>query len=175
MHEHYYESIQEMFRVGMSRTIPELEGAPLGLLSINLGAGTKKIVPADPIPLDQPEWDAIDPIPFGDGSVGTIHAYHFLEHLSGEEVVCVLGECQRVLAPGGVMNIVVPYYNSQLQAQSLDHRHAFCEETWRSTFEEDTFNIPGAPKEGWKFRIGLNVIIGIAERNLCLMTQLIRV
>jgi putative multiple sugar transport system substrate-binding protein len=61
-----------------------------------------------------------------------------------------------------------------LQAQSLDHRHAFCEETWRSTFNEDTFDIPGAPKEGWKFEIGLNIIIGIAERNLCLMTQLVR-
>lgn len=177
MSDFFYPSIQAMFAVGMSRTIPDLVMPPQDLLSINLGAGKKKVVPGEPIPLDYPVWDAEDPsmwIPFHDASIGTIHAYHFLEHLSGGAVVRVLAECQRVLAPGGVMNIVVPYYNSQLMSLSVDHKTAFCEDTLKNLFTDDYWDYPGAPTGGWRLRIGLNVIIGIVERNLCLMTQLIR-
>ena len=73
-------------------------------------------------------------IPYPDGSVAVIHAYHFLEHL--EKPVAMLAECQRVLRPGGVMNIVVPYYTSQMMAHDLTHRHAFCEDTWKITFQQ---------------------------------------
>ena len=71
------------------------------------------------------------------------------------------------------MNIVVPYYSSQMMAHDLTYRHAFCEETWRIIFRNPYYKQAGSPEE-WKFDVGLNVIIGIVERNLCLMTQLIR-
>lgn len=174
MSDFFYPSIQAMFGIGMSRDIPEMAVPPLGLPSINLGAGKKKVVPGDPIPLDYPDWDATDPMPFVDGSVGTIHAYHFLEHLNGEDVICVMAEAQRVLAPGGVMNIIVPYYNSQLMALSVDHKTAFCEDTLKNLFTDDYWDYPGTPAGGWRLQIGLNIIIGIVERNLCLMTQLVR-
>lgn len=174
MYDFCYDSIQEMFSVGMSRDLPAMAVPPFGLLSLNLGAGKKKVVPGDPIPLDHPDWDATDPMPFVDGSVGTIHAYHFLEHLNGEDVICVMAEAQRVLAPGGVMNIVVPYYSSQLMALSVDHKTAFCEDTLKNLFTDDYWDYPGTPAGGWRFKIGLNVIIGIVERNLCLITQLVR-
>ena len=72
------------------------------------------------------------------------------------------------------MNIVVPYYTSQMMAHDLIHKQAFCEETWRNTFENEYYKLADAPEEGWKLKARLNIIIGIYERNLCLMTQLVR-
>jgi hypothetical protein len=78
-------TIQDLFRVGMNRILPDLHDGPEGPM-LNLGPGTSawpnKIIP-NSIGLDLPEWNAeTDRIPFDDETVGTIHAYHFLEHLS---------------------------------------------------------------------------------------------
>jgi SAM-dependent methyltransferase len=164
-------TIQYLFRIGMDRQVPTvIDYSALDGVKLNLGAGNK-IFP-DAIPLDLPKWNAdTDPIPYPDESVSVIHAYHFLEHI--EKPVAMLAECQRVLRPGGVMNIVVPYYTSQMMAHDLTHRHAFCEETWKITFRNPYYKVSGSPEE-WKWDVGLNIIIGIVERNLCLMTQLIR-
>ena len=160
-------SIQDFFQLGMARFIPALVEPPQGL-AINLGAGNKHI--PGTVALDLPEWDAdTEPIPYGDEIVACIHAYHFLEHV--EDPIDMLREMQRVLVPGGVANIVVPYYNSQMQHQDLHHKNWFCEETWRVTFANPYYSQDGA---GWRLRVGLNIIIGAVERNLCLMTQLIK-
>lgn len=115
-------------------------------------------------------WDANeDPtIPYKDESYDVVHAYHFLEHL--DTPVHVLQECQRILRSGGHMNIVVPYYNSQLQCSCFEHKSFFSEEVWEHLFEKN------CNKFGykWEFQVGTNIIIGIVERNLCLMTQLIK-
>jgi hypothetical protein len=164
-------TIQDLFRVGMDREIPAVvDYNKLDGIKLNLGAGNK-VIPGT-VGLDLPEWDGdTDPIPYPDGAVAVIHAYHFLEHLVNP--VKMLTECQRVLRPWGVMNIVVPYYTSQMMAHDLTHKHAFCEETWKTTFRNPYYTQAGSP-EKWKWEIRLNVIIGIVERNLCLMTQLIR-
>jgi len=158
----------------MDRVLPDLEECDQGL-TLNLGCGWakgNKYIPGA-IGLDLPDWDANTmPIPYPDASVGTIHAFHFLEHV--DNVLYLLAECQRVLMVGGVMNIVVPYYSSALQAQDFTHRRAFCEDTWKTNFANAYYHQPGAIEQ-WKFRVGLNIIIGIVERNLCLMTQLIKV
>jgi SAM-dependent methyltransferase len=164
-------TIQDLFRVGMDRDIPAvIDYNALDGLKLNLGAGNKKIPGA--VALDLPEWDADrDPIPYPDGAVAVIHAYHFLEHV--QDPVKMLAECQRVLRPGGLMIIVVPYYTSQMMAHDLTHKHAFCEETWKITFRNPYYKQAGSPPE-WKFEVRLNLIIGIVERNLALVTQLIR-
>ena len=156
----------------MARPIPDvIDYSKLDGVKLNLGCGNK-IIP-DTIGLDLPEWDGDKPkIPYSNGEVAVIHAYHFLEHL--QDPIAMLAECQRVLKPGGLMNIVVPYYTSQMMAHDLTHRHAFCEETWRNTFKNTYYRLAGSPDEGWQFEVGLNIIIGIVERNLCLLTQLIR-
>lgn len=47
-------------------------------------------------------------LPWPDASAGAIYSSHTLEHLDREEGERFLRECARVLAPGGVLRIVVP-------------------------------------------------------------------
>lgn len=165
------EPFQAMFYLGMDRTIPNIWQPPSQAFgtAFNLGSGSKVIPGA--IPLDYPQWDADrDLIPAMANSVTMIHAYHFLEHV--RDPIRVLQECQRVLVPGGVINIVVPYYNAQIAAQDLDHKHQFCEQTWQILFANPYYD---KNKIEWKLRVHFNLICGIVERNLCLMTQLVKV
>jgi SAM-dependent methyltransferase len=161
---------RSMFYLGMDRILPMICHAPSrenGKV-LNLGAGSK-IIPGA-IPIDYPQWDAdYEPIPYDTESCVLIHAYHFLEHI--KDPIKVLRECQRVLVPGGVMNIVVPYYNASIAAMDLDHKHQFNEDTWKTLFSNQYYS---KNHEGWSFRVHFNLICGIVERNLCLMTQLVK-
>jgi SAM-dependent methyltransferase len=149
--------IQELFRLGMDRPILPLQSMGEGLV-INVGAGNKQIPGTKGV--DYPDWDADSmPLPFSDGSVFGIHAYHFLEHVKNP--VAVLMEFQRVLKSGGLVNVVVPYYTSQMSAQDLDHKTRWCEETWRVLFRNPYYNKNGFI---WEFEIGTNLIIGTVER-----------
>lgn len=161
-------TISDLFHIGMAREINE----PLskeGGIQLNVGAGNyKKIIGA--IPLDYPEYDAEnDCLPYEDNTVDVIHAYHFLEHISNPKFF--LKEAERVLKVGGYINIVVPYYNSSLYASCLDHKTMFNERTWNNTFNQYSYN---NGTDNWKFKEHLNIIIGIEERNLALMTQLVK-
>jgi len=158
-------NFQSFFFQAMDRYVPELYQTVPGL-SLNLGAGNKHIPGA--YSLDYPEWDADkEPIPYSDNTISSIYAYHFLEHC--KDPVKVLLECQRILIKGGIMNICVPYYTSQMQAHDLDHKHTFCEDTWKILFNNPYYD---KNRINWKFKIGFNMVCGIVERNLCLLTQL---
>ena len=52
--------------------------------------------------------DVRKPLPFPEGSISEIYTAHMLEHLYFTEALRVLKECHRVLAPGGVLRVVVP-------------------------------------------------------------------
>ncbi len=52
--------------------------------------------------------DVRKPFPFSDGSVTAVYASHVLEHLYREEGQRLIAESFRVLAPGGILRIVVP-------------------------------------------------------------------
>lgn len=160
---------QDFFKMGMARDIPALIPHPQGLV-LNIGAGNKQI-PGTQV-LDWPQWNAeTDPIPHFDGTVDGIYAFHFLEHLHNP--VAFLADCQRVLKPGGVMNICVPYYNSNMAHQDLDHKSWFTENTWQNTFNNPYYDKTSKFVE-WEFDIGFNIIVGIVERNTCLLTQLLK-
>ncbi len=48
------------------------------------------------------------PLPYADSSVDFIYSSHTLEHLRREDGLKLMGECARVLKPGGTVRIVVP-------------------------------------------------------------------
>ena len=52
------------------------------------------------------------PLPFPEGSADAVYASHVLEHLYREEGQQLIRDCFRVLAPGGVIRIVVPDVNA---------------------------------------------------------------
>jgi SAM-dependent methyltransferase len=162
--------INELFKLGMKRDIPRL--VPTGEVMLNLGSGNS---PMDwCYNLDLPMWNATtDALPFEDASVDTIFAFHFFEHLTGAHAIRLLRECERVLKPEGTINIVVPHRLSQMQWQDLDHKSVWCEETFRNLFSTPYYNLNR--EEPWHLSVNTNIIIGINERNLALMTQLVKV
>ena len=162
-------SIVEMVRLSLANPaitdwLPDSPGPTL-----NIGHGEKYIDGAEH--LDLPEWDAeTDPIPCADESFQTIYAIHFLEHIT--RPVEMLREFQRVLRVGGHLNIALPYYSTQGAIHDLDHKGSmWCEETWRHTFANPYY---AKDHDGWQFEISANFIMGILERNVLLITQLIK-
>jgi ubiquinone/menaquinone biosynthesis C-methylase UbiE len=165
-------SIQDLFKIGMSREIPELlDNDNPRAKQINVGAGTYKILyGAEPI--DFPKWDARNmEMPYENESVDVIHCYHFLEHMDGETAVKVLKEFERILEVGGHANIVVPYYNSHLQAKCLDHKSMWNESTWDNLFNQYSYDNGSGE---WKLKVHTTFIMGVEEKNLALLTQLVK-
>lgn len=162
-------NVVQFFELGMDRLVPTFENhQPSDGPIVNLGIGTKPL-PYGTISIGMPKWNAeIDPLPFGDGSVTTIYAMHFFEHINN--FLFVLGECQRVLMPGGVLNIVVPYGTCHMAIQDQSHVRFFNEDTWKTLFDNPYYDDHGK----WKFRVGTNVIMGVKGTNLALVTQLIK-
>src|SRR6516162_2310318 len=117
---------QYLFALGMKRRLPKLltcDGR-----AFDLGASGLYVAPGATA-LGPPSWVfPRDSIPAEADSVGTIHAYHFLEHLSGEDAVALMREVERVLIPErGVFNFSIPYYSTSLAVQNLEHRSLWCE------------------------------------------------
>jgi SAM-dependent methyltransferase len=164
------ETIQELFRIGMKRPLPDLPVAPAGEC-LDLGCG-KNPVP-DAAGLDWPLWKGDrDPIPRPDDSIAAVYAMHFLEHLTGEQAINCLREIERVLVPGGLLYVVVPHRISSLAYEDLDHKSFWTEETWRVLFRNDYYDKHrGQP---WQFRVAFNMIAGVAERNLAVMSVLVK-
>lgn len=160
-------SLLDIFNLGMMRQYPEAISCAedKGGLMLNIGAGHKLITGTTV--LDYPEWNAeTQRIPYDDDSVDVIHCYHFLEHI--DNVVGVIREMRRVIKPGGVINIVVPYWTSLMQHQDLDHKHSFTEKTFPHLFNNSYYD-KGKVEPMY---IHMNMIMGDCNANLCLVVQL---
>jgi predicted SAM-dependent methyltransferase len=53
-------------------------------------------------------FDVDSKLPCADESLNFIFSEHFLEHLFLDEAIALLRECHRMLAPGGVVRVLVP-------------------------------------------------------------------
>jgi SAM-dependent methyltransferase len=95
---------------------------------------------------------------------------HFLEHV--KHPVAVLYECNRVLRPGGHLNIVVPYWRTESAHSDLDHKSFWTEDSLVRVLNNPYYEKNN--RKNWKLEIGMNIIAGITERNLMLLAQLIR-
>jgi SAM-dependent methyltransferase len=164
--------LNDLFFLGMKEYLPDLVEPLEGMPCLNLGAGRHEVVVRGEAAynLERPYWDALrDPIPHGDGTVGGIFALHFLEHLADPRPI--LRECMRVLAPGAPLTIVVPHPYGTMAYHDLDHKSTFVIDTWRN-LQDTTWQ--DWDRHGWPFSVGVNVIMGTKERNLVLLTQLIK-
>lgn len=167
---HYLEptTMMDLFEIASNRPQNNFSLGRPGLERLNIGAGFKYIE-ATQI-LDLPKWNAeTDPIPYDDETVGVIYCIGMLDHISN--VPKFLKECQRVLAPGGTLNISVAHVKSNMAWDDIYHKTWFTEDTWKKIFtptywEPDYFE--------WKLRVNCNMIMGIVERNLFILTQMIR-
>jgi len=124
-------NIQQLFKLGMKRDLPEL--LEFSGTAFDIGA-TGKIVAPGAIPLGLPDWSfPFQYIPAKNSTVATIHCYHFLEHLSGTDAIAFLRECERVMIPGqSVMNFCIPFNaieelgrNRHVSCGSIKVAHAF--------------------------------------------------
>jgi hypothetical protein len=146
---------------------------------VQLGAGRKFIEGYDN--LDYPQWDAHSRIthswklPYDDGSVSEVVSYFTLDHLEPWAVVRTLREIQRVLMVGGTFACVVPHYSSQLAHECIMHKSQFGVDTWRNIFSERQYDHKADGDTGeWSLTVNVNFMYGITERNLVLVTQMIK-
>lgn len=63
------------------------------------------------------------PYPFRESSADEIHLDNVLEHL--DDVVATMEELYRIIRPGGLVHIVVPYFRSRWAVVDPTHRHQF--------------------------------------------------
>ncbi len=54
-------------------------------------------------------------LPFADATVPNIYTSHFLEHLTRENCVSTLRECQRIMKPGGLLRVCVPSLHEEVE------------------------------------------------------------
>jgi len=157
----------ENFALGIDRPIPSWYAAEPPM--VNLGAGRKQITDATPLDAEH-GWLAGEEMPFESDSIGTIYAYHFLEHLTKIEIISVLRECERILVPGGVMNTVTPHWDTEAANQDLDHKSRWTESTWKNLFKNPYYD--GTMPRSWLlYEVG-TLIIGVFQRNLMVVSQL---
>ncbi len=159
-------SIQDFFRLGMKRDIPQLIPAPPNLPQINLGGGNN---PFGAKNYQLPEWTAGERLDERDGSVGLIHAYHFFEHLDFDTVLNVLEECHRVLDPVGVLQIVVPHAMSEGTHQDLSHKTLWTDDSFRNLYKNQYYDRGELPA----FTVHAAFIMGINWRNMAVFFQLV--
>lgn len=61
-----------------------------------------------PLSCEVQHADLLKRLPLADDSAALVYCSHFLEHLAHSDVSVFLRECHRVLAPAGVLRLVVP-------------------------------------------------------------------
>jgi predicted SAM-dependent methyltransferase len=80
---------------------------------INLGSGHWRIEGWVNVDLDRESRpdvlaDLSAPLPFADATATFMHTEDFIDQLTLEQAKAFLGECHRVLRPGGVMRVLTP-------------------------------------------------------------------
>lgn len=172
-------SLEDIWEVAMIRDTAEWKPLPRWGELVHIGPGRKHLAGYEEI--EWPTWDAEkDPLPYDDESVSAIVSTHSLDHFTPEANYRLLCEVQRVLKIGGLFVVVVPHYLSQLAAECIEHKSRFGLRTFANIMEEkevhspvETFREDGAAVP-WRLRVGFNRILGNEERNLCLVTQIIK-
>lgn len=164
-------TFEKLMKLGLDRELPELLQPKEGI-SIGLGeSGRRK---SAEIALGYPDWYfPRDPIPAEDNTVAIIHAYHFLEHITGEDAMKLLMEVQRVLMPGGIFQFSIPHSAAEIATIDLTHKSFWNEKSFRNLFGNGYYDATGGSFT-WKLKVHYLVIAGVVDRNRCVMGQLVK-
>jgi SAM-dependent methyltransferase len=169
-------AMRRTLEFALDREIPQWVPNDLTRAILDLGPGNKEIHAPDIIRLDYPGWDAEVPGSLGafhDNSVGGIYAINLLEHLSDPRPL--IEEMCRVLAPGCPATIWVPHARSGMYLQDLDHKTPFILDTWKNHLDSHPYYYKGRNTQWIKrVRIGVNVLFGLKEENVGILTQLVK-
>jgi predicted SAM-dependent methyltransferase len=99
-------------------------------LDLHLGCGIRYLsgfVNIDANPMNKTDlWlDVRCGLPFASNSVDSIYSTHVIEHLYPDELEKLLGDCARVLKPGGGMRVIVPSLSNAILAFQQNRRDWF--------------------------------------------------
>jgi predicted SAM-dependent methyltransferase len=103
--------VRHWFAFRLRRLVAE-KGA--GKTWLHLACGTSPFpdwINVDPVPYSPGPDVLLDlrrPLPLPDGSIDLIYSEDFIEHISLADGRKFLGECYRVLRPGGTMRLLTP-------------------------------------------------------------------
>lgn len=128
-----YKNYYISFIKKMSVILPELSNYKV----LNIGAGGLPIKGATN--LDRVKLDSINVVhdlneglPFEDNSYDLVVAFNVLEHFTYEKFEYILQEMYRVSKTNSLMKIQVPYFSSDANFSTLDHKIYFAYNTfWR--------------------------------------------
>lgn len=108
-----------------------------GELRLHLGSGTHRLdgwINVDILGMNADLlWDLRDGLPFPDSCVSAVFLEHVLEHFALADVLDVLRECHRVLAPGGIIRIGMPDFGRYLVSYGGDRHFIESERPGRPT------------------------------------------
>jgi SAM-dependent methyltransferase len=165
------QDMRKLLEFSLDRTIPEWVRVDHSLTMLDLGPGEKWIEHRNVHRLDWPEWDGEKGLlRYPSDSIGGIFAINILEHLRDPRPL--IREFGRVLAPGCPATIWVPHARSGMYLQDLDHKTPFILDTWKNLLEDHPYY--AKDHGGYRLRIGVNVLFGLKEENVGILTQLIK-
>jgi SAM-dependent methyltransferase len=87
-------------------------------------------------------WDLARKLPFEDGRFQGVFSEHCLEHFSLAAADRIVGECRRVLAPGGTLRLIVPDAEVHLRAYAGDSTASRTELPYAETDVYEGFYTP---------------------------------
>jgi hypothetical protein len=163
-------TFEQLITLATKRPLPPLlrvkDGAP------TIGLGESGLYKNGQMSLGAPDWVwPRDLIPAADNSIALIHSYHFFEHLVSDDAISMLAECQRVLAPGGILQYAMPLAGVELSYEDLTHRSFWTESTFRNLMRNEYYS---PTRNEWKMKVHYQVVAGVAARNLVVTGQLVK-
>src|SRR4051812_6869465 len=116
--------------------------AVMAPLKLDLGCGNNKLDGYRGV--DRLRFPAVDTVvdlagkvkgefvawPWADESVEAIHTSHFVEHLEADERIHFVNEMNRILKPGGTVQLIVPHWASCRAYGDLTHKWPPVSEFW---------------------------------------------
>ena len=166
-------SLMTLFEVGMDRKVGHYKTIQENkAVILNLGAGYKHITSTVRMGLET-GWEAPRLKSYKNESVDGIFALHFFEHLHRDLLIQMLVECERVMKPGAPLNVLVPWYGSQLAYQDLDHQSFWTVDTWKILLQNQYYD--GAARRDWRLKENFSIIMGVTDRNLAVVSQLVKI